>query len=205
MSLHARLPYLLTLLAGCTTSTSGAKQVNRYKEPIMAQLERQRGEDVHDFALRPAPHWDQRRLTVIEAYRSDARLVEQTTVYFAVLPSGEILSSYDRPLQLLVERLFPKPTADDADAIAQLASMFGDYGAPVGRYVPDLMAVQAHLYQLPRPNGTPTYTREGAAHLVCYFSDQPKIPALYDCCVRIEAGKVSLAAKEVPQARPLGD
>lgn len=140
--------------------------------------------------------WDQERLPIL-AVNTNV-LHTAFAPLFVILPSGGLLSATDKEaFEKIVAAAFPNPSAADAKKIAQLATMFGDFGSGVA------VGSLVHEFPMGKPIATarqdprPMYHREGDAHVVAFYAFNYERMRLYDCKVRISSAGLSLEQSQV--------
>lgn len=181
-----------------TTSFAGSSVIETHRRAIQADLTKN-GLDAKAYELSMLDKWDHKRLPVMIADPTQARLEQRIAIYYAVLPDGTLVSAYHRPFQRILQTAYKNFTAADAKALAQLSTIFGDFGEPVGFVSETIRTGAVGDAKLPRPDGKIVTKQDGGATVIEFYSYQPSLGRMFDCSVRIKDGKAELKARMLPK------
>lgn len=181
-----------------TTSFAGSSVIETHRRAIQADLKKN-GLDASAYELAMLDKWDHKRLPVIIADPAQARLEQRIAIYYAVLPDGTLVSAYDRPFQRILSTAYRTFTPADAKALAQLATIFGDFGEPVGLVSETIRAGAVGDAKLPRPDGSIVMKQDAGATVIEFYTYQAMLRRMFDCSVRIKDGKAELKARMLPK------
>ena len=187
---------------GCTmaaNSYAATNVIETHRRGVQSVLAG-KGLDAKAYALSMLEKWDNARLPVIVADPSEAHLEQRIVIYFAVLPDGTLVSAYDVPFERILTTAYRAFTAADAHQLAQLATMFGDFRAPVGFVTDIIRPGTVDVAALPRPDAEVHMTQDGGVTVLEFYTYQATRSQLYDCSVRIRDGRAELKARLMPRA-----
>lgn len=177
-----------------TTATSTASSViEKHRRAIQAVIA-SKGRDPKAYTLSMLEKWNHTRLPIIAADPTKAYFEQRFVLYFAVLPDGTLVSAYDVPFERIMATAFRGFTTADAKQVAQLATMFGNFGQPIGFVTDVIRPGSVSADALPRRDAKFVMKRDGALTTLEFFTYQSIRAQTYDCRVQLRDGKAEFTA-----------
>ncbi len=166
------------------------------KKAMQQEIQARYGWTPDAYKLEFRAEWDHAKIPIVVAIPTKLKVDFSPT--FAILPDGKLLTPHDEgALERILRTAFAQPQVEDANAIAEVALIFGDFGDAVGHLWLNPVEGRVPPGLLQRTDPHPTLHWDGSACIVEFYAYNYELLILSDCAVEIMPDKLKLRSRRL--------